>query len=153
MEVNSPQTSIMKMLLLVSAVALLIKLAAASPLHTTESEVIRETPNRMYDLAKKCSASLSREFFAEDVSHLAEGSNKCGDKFFCKVHHILHNYGQDFCNGRHTEEIVRTLKVYNNDRNVTCEKTPGRMTNRVGLSKLFEHLMYCVQHRNTNEGK
>uniref|UniRef100_A0A671UWI6 Interleukin 4/13A n=1 Tax=Sparus aurata TaxID=8175 RepID=A0A671UWI6_SPAAU len=131
----------MKMLLLVSAVALLVSAA-----HIQASEGNRIKLNAIYDQADKCKKSLTEDIFVESVSNLTQGRDRCGDKFFCKVQQILLNKQEDFCGNKMV--LVRTMREFN--RNVQCEnKLQGVTSNvEVQLSKLLTHVITCIRHRN-----
>ncbi|XP_051257355.1 uncharacterized protein LOC127364149 [Dicentrarchus labrax] len=134
----------MKMLLLVSAVALLVNSAAVSarPHNVTQQNLI-------FDLVEKCIESRSQTF-VDDVSHLAKGSRKCEDRFFCKVHDVLRNT-KDVCKEEDRKVLVETLHAYNTGRNVQCENTLQGMTStgiEIEVSSFLEHVKRCVRHRN-----
>ncbi|KAM8742779.1 uncharacterized protein AB9X84_019731 [Acanthopagrus schlegelii] len=129
----------MKMLLLLSAVALLVGAA-----HIQASDVNRIKLNAIYDQVERCRKSLTEDIFVESVSYLTQGRGGCGDKFFCKVQQILLNKQEDFCGNK--KELVRTMQVYNGN----CEnKLQGVTSNaQVKLSRLLDHVIRCVQRRN-----
>nr|AXL14381.1 Interleukin 4/13 a [Sparus aurata] len=135
----------MKMLLLVSAVALLVSLA-----HIQASEGNWIKLNAIYDQADKCKKSLTEDIFVESVSNLTQGRDRCGDKFFCKVQQILLNKQEDFCGNKMV--LVRTVKEFNRNvrAGVQCEnKLQGVTSNvEVQLSRLLTHVITCIRHRN-----
>lgn len=138
----------MRMLLLVSSVGLLVNPAIVSPLYIDRSD-IQQNLNRLYDLAEKCSGSLTKHnSFVEDVSHLDEG--RCEDQFFCKVQVILLNQ-EDLCKREDKEVLLRTLQMYNKGRNVNCEETLQGISSpgyQISLCRFLDHFKRCVQRRN-----
>ncbi|CAK6957290.1 interleukin 4/13 [Scomber scombrus] len=132
----------MMMLLLISAVALLVSPAAVQPNHRPENNL-----NPIIDLVEKYNESVSKELFVEDVSHLAGGSGKCRDKFFCKVREILHSRKRE----EEEVKIVRNLDVYIKEQNFKCGEVLNGMNSTgitIPLPKLLDHLAQCSRHRN-----
>ncbi|KAM9348314.1 uncharacterized protein ABDE67_010366 [Symphorus nematophorus] len=142
----------MRLLLLFSAVTLLVGPAVVSSRHIHHDAVYLKL-SKIYDLAENCKPSQAEDEFVEDVTQLAEGSNHCGDKFFCKVQDILQD--KHFCDKK-AEKIERLLKTYNTERNVTCERVLQGMTSpdvTIPVSSLLEKVKHCVQHRNMHGTK
>ncbi|TMS14309.1 uncharacterized protein LOC113744351 [Larimichthys crocea] len=142
----------MMMLLLVSTLVLLVNPALTNPLHQQKSP---NNLNHIFDLAENYNKSLAQAFFVEDVSHLAEGKNKCDDKFFCKVHDILNKFGKkhNIIDKKKEEGLVRNLEAYVDGRNINCtellkDMVPSREERPIPV--LIGHLMRCIQNRNLN---
>ncbi|KAL7389436.1 hypothetical protein ABVT39_003856 [Epinephelus coioides] len=139
----------MMMLLLVSAVALLVNLAAANPTHRK----LEDNLNSIIDLAEKYNETLVKEFFVEDVSHLVEVG--CQDKFFCKVHDVLHKH-EHFGKRKEEWELVRNLKIFLDGSNSNCTELLKEVTSK-GESRpipaLVDNLTACIRQRNLTRAK
>ncbi|KAM7374589.1 hypothetical protein PAMP_007236 [Pampus punctatissimus] len=131
------------MFVLLFAVALLVDPTVGKSTHSTSEHNL----NFIIDLVNNYNKSITKqEPEVEDVSHLAEGSSKCGDKFFCKVHDILHKR-------QHKDEkaIMRNLDVYNRAQNFQCSEVLKKVNSTgitVQIPDLLKHLTICSQHRN-----
>ncbi|GAA6226258.1 uncharacterized protein LOC111672092 [Lates japonicus] len=130
----------MMMLLLVSAVALLVSPAVASPtLHPVYCVA------DLLEVVETFSSSFKKQVFVEDVQDLVDSG--CGDKFFCKVQDILHKHAE-ITKGRNDEVILRNLKAFNVHRNVNCTELLHGMTpagTEILIPKLLDHLKHCIQ--------
>ncbi|GLD46606.1 uncharacterized protein AKAME5_000094800 [Lates japonicus] len=116
----------MMMLLLVSAVALLVSPAVASPtLHPVYCVA------DLLEVVETFSSSFKKQVFVEDVQDLVDSG--CGDKFFCKVQDILHKHAE-ITKGRNDE--------------VNCTELLHGMTpagTEILIPKLLDHLKHCIQ--------
>uniref|UniRef100_A0A8D0AUE1 Uncharacterized protein n=1 Tax=Sander lucioperca TaxID=283035 RepID=A0A8D0AUE1_SANLU len=129
------------MFLMVSAVALLVGPAVASPTPHIENG------KSIIDLVVKYNESLSREYFVEEVV-----KGECGAWFFCKVHKILHGH-QHYGNMSEEKQLVKNLKQYidsipkiGNCTELLKEGTPTG--NTTPIPKLLENLTECIKQRN-----
>lgn len=134
----------MRTLLLVSAAVLLAGLVRGGTVR------LNENLNSIIELAQKFNKTFNQAYFVEDVGTLAEGSNRCGDKFFCKVHDILHKH-EHFAKGKEEKDLVRNLDVYIRDRHTNCTAllmnvTPSNDTKPI--PDLVEHLTSCSRKMN-----
>ncbi|GAA6226259.1 uncharacterized protein LOC111672092 [Lates japonicus] len=134
----------MMMLLLVSAVALLVSPAVASPTpHKANGNL-----NHILEEVEKFNASFNKQVFVEDVQDLVDSG--CGDKFFCKVQDILHKHAE-ITKGSDDNVIARNLKAFNVHRNVNCTELLHGMTpagTEILIPKLLDHLKHCIQQTN-----
>uniref|UniRef100_A0A3Q3WKL9 Uncharacterized protein n=1 Tax=Mola mola TaxID=94237 RepID=A0A3Q3WKL9_MOLML len=135
-----------RMLLLVSTAVLLVIAAVAIPAPRDAEPGL----NIIFDMVKKYNQSIAKEFFVEDVSHLAEGINKCQDKFFCKVLEILRKHLDP---KKDEGALVKALRE-NYKKNVTCPEVLKNVT-PTGISRplpdLMNTLIKCIQFRNLNK--
>uniref|UniRef100_A0A671UXJ4 Uncharacterized protein n=1 Tax=Sparus aurata TaxID=8175 RepID=A0A671UXJ4_SPAAU len=144
----------MRTLLLVSAAVLLAGVVAASTLPPSLNKNLKS----IIDLAEEFNRTFSQAYFVEDVGHLAQGRNRCGDKFFCKVHDILHKH-EHFAKGKEQKEekdIVRNLDVYIRDRNANCAALLRNVTSTnvtKPIPELVKHLTDCIRSRNIHDYK
>ncbi|KAM8741651.1 interleukin-13 [Acanthopagrus schlegelii] len=137
----------MRTLLLVSAAVLLAGLVHGGTIR------LNENLKSIFDLAEKFNETFNQAYFVEDVGILAQGSNRCEDKFFCKVHDILHKH-EHFAKGKEAKEekdLVRNLDVYIRDRHANCTEllmnvTPSNDTKPIPV--LVGHLTSCIRHKN-----
>ncbi|XP_078121520.1 uncharacterized protein LOC144527409 [Sander vitreus] len=130
------------MFLMVSAVALLVGPAVASP-----TPHINENGKSIIDLVDKYNASLSTEYFVDKVV-----KGKCGAFFFCKVHNILHHH-QHYGNMTEEKLLVRNLKQYIDSINKigNCKELLKEVTStgtKIPIPKLLENLTECIKERN-----
>lgn len=142
----------MKTVMLLLVVGMLLSPSfARPPHHKTEHNL-----NHIIDLAKHYKKSLTKEIFVEDVSDLTEGSDRCGNKFFCKVHEILENHANK---PRHPHKndtetaLLKNLSIYINSTNVDCTKTLAQVTpseQTKPLPVLVGLLSDCCKHKNLN---
>ncbi|XP_051257672.1 uncharacterized protein LOC127364299 [Dicentrarchus labrax] len=137
----------MGMLLLVSA---LVLLSAVSPTIASPSPHHHKNLNIVFDMAQKYNESLSRMYFVEDVSSLADGANKCQDKFFCKVYMILREH-EELINRSEERGLVKNLKKFVDGINANCTEllkdvVPSDVTKPI--PSLLEHLTRCIQSLN-----
>lgn len=136
------------MLVLLPTVVLLIGLTDANSTRRHSNENL----NNIIDNAEKYNESFSREYFVEDVSHLAEGENKCKNVFFCKVHKILADHKN--LTARHEEDVILgNLEVYIKQHIKNCPQLLKSVT-PTGISKpipdLVGYLEKCIRSKNFN---
>lgn len=139
------------MLLLVAVVGMLLSPSFAKPHPMPEHNLYH-----IIDLAKKYNDSLTKKTFVEDVSDLTDGSNRCGTKFFCKVHEILENHAKKYGHPHKKNaemELVMNLSVYINSTNMNCNETLKQVTpsdQTKPLPVLVGFLEKCCKHKNLN---
>ncbi|CAJ1063554.1 interleukin-13 [Xyrichtys novacula] len=136
--------------------ALAVVMLLSPSLVKSSGHTPRHNLQRIIDLAKKINESPSKDIFVEDVSRLAEGSDRCGDKFFCQVEKILEKHVKNHGHPRkrHAEtEILKNLNIYINSSNVNCNKTLENVTSSEEIKKvpqLVGFLSGCAQHKILN---
>ncbi|KAA8586739.1 hypothetical protein FQN60_000575 [Etheostoma spectabile] len=141
---NSEITNVMKvmMFLMVAAVALLVGPAVASP-----TPHLNENGKLIIDLANEYNATLSKEYFVEEVV-----KGECGALFFCKVHNILHHH-QHYGKLKKEKELVRNLNMYIDSipKIGNCTELLKEVTstgNQKPIPQLLENLTACIKERN-----
>lgn len=138
------------MLLLLPAVVLLGSLTVANPTHPKLNTNLKN----IIDNAERYNESFTKEFFVEDVSHLAEGENRCQDAFFCKVKKILADHKNlTVRNDVAIVRLVKNLEEYIKGKNKNCPELLKGVTS-TGVSKpipdLVGYLIKCIKSRNLN---
>uniref|UniRef100_A0A665UIT9 Interleukin 4/13A n=1 Tax=Echeneis naucrates TaxID=173247 RepID=A0A665UIT9_ECHNA len=118
------------MLLLLSAVALLVSPAVATPVHHNYSN-FSMLASSMFKLAESCNANLTE------------------DKFFCKVQDVLTNT-EIVRKNTDMWKLNRTLHNYNREKKVNCgvELQGVKNSDEITLPSFFKYVMQCIQRRN-----
>lgn len=131
--------------LLVSAVVLLLSSAVPSP--TPHKPKGHPNLNSIVDLVTKYNTSLVE--FVDDVSLLVDAG--CENKFFCKVHDILHGRFGKRKMEEDEKEIVNNLKKFIDGTKANCAvllKDETSANSCKTIPQLLNYLVKCIRKRN-----